>query len=96
MLGRAVNLYFITKYKNISTRKPKYCRAAMRIKEFILYGLKKPYTLYISFIAIRKTSIRCTITPRIPSKNTTLANNCRVHIVYIQRIKVYMSYVIRH
>ena len=40
MLGRAVNLYFITKYKNISTRKPKYCRAAMRIKEFILYGLK--------------------------------------------------------
>ena len=39
MLGRAVNLYFITKYKNISTRKPKYCRAAMRIKEFILYGL---------------------------------------------------------
>jgi hypothetical protein len=26
MLGRAVNLYFITKYKNISTRKPKYCR----------------------------------------------------------------------
>ena len=38
MLGRAVNLYFITKYKNISTRKPKYCRAAMRIKEFILYG----------------------------------------------------------
>ena len=41
MLGRAVNLYFITKYKNISTRKPKYCRAAMRIKEFILYGLSK-------------------------------------------------------
>jgi hypothetical protein len=41
MLGRAVNLYFITKYKNISTRKPKYCRAAMRIKEFILYGLRK-------------------------------------------------------
>ena len=39
MLGRAVNLYFITKYKNISTRKRKYCRAAMRIKEFILYGL---------------------------------------------------------
>jgi hypothetical protein len=39
MLGRALNLYFITKYKNISTRKPKYCRAAMRIKEFILYGL---------------------------------------------------------
>ena len=43
MLGRAVNLYFITKYKNISTRKPKYCRAAMRIKEFILYGLKRQY-----------------------------------------------------
>ena len=41
MLGRAVNLYFITKYKNISTRKPKYCRAAMRIKEFILYGLTR-------------------------------------------------------
>ena len=41
MLGRAVNLYFITKYKNISTRKPKYCRAAMRIKEFILYGLRQ-------------------------------------------------------
>ena len=40
MLGRAVNLYFITKYKNISTRKPKHCRAAMRIKEFILYGLR--------------------------------------------------------
>ena len=40
MLSRAVNLYFITKYKNISTRKPKYCRAAMRIKEFILYGLR--------------------------------------------------------
>jgi hypothetical protein len=39
MLGRAVNLYFITKYKNISTRKPKYRRAVMRIKEFILYGL---------------------------------------------------------
>ena len=42
MLGRAVNLYFITKYKNISTRKPKYRRAVMRIKEFILYGLSKP------------------------------------------------------
>ena len=41
MLGRAVNLYFITKYKNISTRKPKYRRAVMRIKEFILYGLTK-------------------------------------------------------
>ena len=41
MLGRAVNLYFITKYKNISTRKPKYRRAVMRIKEFILYGLNK-------------------------------------------------------
>ena len=40
MLGRAVNLYFITKYKNISTRKPKYRRAVMRIKEFILYGLR--------------------------------------------------------
>jgi hypothetical protein len=45
MLGRAVNLYFITKYKNISTRKPKYCRAAMRIKEFILYGLSRPILL---------------------------------------------------
>ena len=43
MLGRAVNLYFITKYKNISTRKPKYCRAAMRIKEFILYGLMRGF-----------------------------------------------------
>ena len=43
MLGRAVNLYFITKYKNISTRKPKYRRAVMRIKEFILYGLKLIY-----------------------------------------------------
>ena len=35
-----VNLYFIlTKYKNISTRKPKYRRAVMRImvKEYILY-----------------------------------------------------------
>ena len=41
MLCRAVNLYFITKYKNISTRKPKYRRAVMRIKEFILYGLIK-------------------------------------------------------
>jgi hypothetical protein len=41
MLGRAVNLYFITKYKNISTRKPKYRRAVMRIKEFILYGLRE-------------------------------------------------------
>ena len=41
MLGRAVNLYFITKYKNISTRKPKYRRAVMRIKEFILYGLNE-------------------------------------------------------
>jgi hypothetical protein len=29
MLGRAVNLYFITKYKNISTRKPKYRRAVI-------------------------------------------------------------------
>ena len=48
MLGRAVNLYFITKYKNISTRKPKYCRAAMRIKEFILYGLKLRLLVYIS------------------------------------------------
>jgi hypothetical protein len=48
----------------------------------------------IFIIAIRKTSIRCTMTPRIQSKNTTLANNCRVHIVYIQRVKV-MSYVIR-
>jgi hypothetical protein len=47
MLGRAVNLYFITKYKNISTRKPKYCRAAMRIKEFILYGLRTAVALYL-------------------------------------------------
>ena len=39
----------------------------------------------IYIIAIRKTSIRCTITPRIPSKNTTLANNCRVHIVLCYR-----------
>ena len=39
-------------------------------------------------IAIRETSIRCTITPRIPTTNTTLANFCRVHIVYIQRIKL--------
>ena len=31
-------LYFITNYKNISTRKPKYRRAVMRNKEFILYG----------------------------------------------------------
>ena len=46
MLGRAVNLYFITKYKNISTRKPKYRRAVMRIKEFILYGVIYG-TLYI-------------------------------------------------
>ena len=50
-------------------------------------------TIYIIYIiAIRKTSIRCTIlTPRIRSKNTTLANSCQVHIVYIlyiQRIKV--------
>ena len=50
MLGRAVNLYFITKYKNISTRKPKYCRAAMRIKEFILYGLSN---IKININAIR-------------------------------------------
>ena len=52
--------------------------------------LKKPYTVYT--IAIRKTSIRCTITPRILSKNTTLASNCRVHIVYIQRIKYYLKH----
>ena len=47
MLGRAVNLYFITKYKNISTRKPKYRRAVMRIKEFILYGLKQRDGLFV-------------------------------------------------
>jgi hypothetical protein len=38
-------------------------------------------------IGIRKTSIRCTITPRIPT-NMTLANTCRVHIIYIERIKL--------
>jgi hypothetical protein len=39
MLGRAVNLYFITKYKNISTRKPKYRRAVMRIKDLFYMAL---------------------------------------------------------
>ena len=40
MFGRAGNLYFETKYKNISTRKFNYRRAVMRIKECILYGHK--------------------------------------------------------
>ena len=52
MLGRAVNLYFITKYKNISTRKPKYCRAAMRIKEFILYGLTRENRKKIAIVPL--------------------------------------------
>ena len=67
MLGRAVNLYFITKYKNISTRKPKYCRAAMRIKEFILYGLtyikyveifSSTYDIYFQFQGVILTPLR--------------------------------------
>jgi hypothetical protein len=57
MLGRAVNLYFITKYKNISTRKPKYRRAVMRIKEFILYGL-----IVIFVILIKRSFFVCNVT----------------------------------
>ena len=54
----------------------------MRSKMTRREALETIYIIYI--IAIRKTSIRCTITPSIPSKNTTLANNCRVHRVWIK------------
>ena len=52
-------------------------------------------TIYIIYISLQSGKPQLdAITPRIPSKNTTLANNRRSSYGPIQQIKV-MSYVIR-
>jgi hypothetical protein len=99
MLGRAVNLYFITKYKNISTRKPKYRRAVMRIKEFILYGLILRIISYLTYIFweidnfVIKSDIfrRFFICKNILEKLSCYHDNYFRYLIHVRKILMVLS-----